>query len=134
LLTAAASSRASPEKDILRYNGVEKTKTASRNINLPHGILLQIFCDLEGFDVDKSFIVDTFNQTGKTSRELSKITYLLIALLRLAMIVYGESFRFPRPVIPRDRLLGNMFIWLCSFFWPGKTDKFAKRPAAANRA
>jgi hypothetical protein len=72
LLTASESSRLPGAKPILRYNGVEKTKTDSRNINLPHGILLQMFCNFDGFDVDKSFIVDTFNQTGKTSRELSK--------------------------------------------------------------
>ena len=32
---------------------------------MPHGRLLQVFCDLEGFDVDKLFIVDTVNQTEK---------------------------------------------------------------------
>ena len=55
-----------PEKDILRYKGVEKTKTANRKIKMPHGRLLQVFCDLEGFDVDKLFIVETDNQTDKT--------------------------------------------------------------------
>ena len=83
---------ACPEKDIYRYKGVEKTKTASRKIKMPHGRLLQVFCDLEGFDVVKSFIIDTFNQTEKNIKgTLKKITYLLIALLRLAMIVYGEK-------------------------------------------
>ena len=46
--------------------GVETEKIASRNKNVPHGRLLQVFCDLEGFAVDKSFIVDTVNQTEKT--------------------------------------------------------------------
>ena len=32
---------------------------------MPHGRLLQVFCDLEGFDVDKLFIVETVNQTEK---------------------------------------------------------------------
>ena len=34
---------------------------------MPHGKLLQLFCNLDGFDVDKSFIVDTVDQTEKTS-------------------------------------------------------------------
>jgi len=58
------SSTATPEDETLN-KGVEKTKTASRNKNVPHGRLLQVFCNLEGFDVDKSFIVDTANQTEK---------------------------------------------------------------------
>jgi len=32
---------------------------------MPHGRFLQVFCNLKGFDVDKSFIVDTANQTEK---------------------------------------------------------------------
>jgi hypothetical protein len=39
-----------------------------------------------------------------------KITYLLIALHRLAMIVYGERGRVSRPVMPRDQYHDNMFI------------------------
>ena len=47
--------------NVLKFNkGVEKAKTASRNKNVPHGRLLQMF-----FDVDKSFIFDTANQTEK---------------------------------------------------------------------
>ena len=46
--------------------GVVKAKTASRNKNVPHGILLQVFCNPESFDVDKFFIVDTANQTEKS--------------------------------------------------------------------
>ena len=60
---------ACPEKDIVRYKGVEKTKTASRKIKRPHGRLLKMFCDLEGFDVGKSFIVETVNQTEKNINE-----------------------------------------------------------------
>ena len=66
LVIAAVSSRATLEKDIVRYNGEEKTKTASRKIKMPHGRLLQVFCDLEGFDVDKLFIFEAVNQTDKT--------------------------------------------------------------------
>ena len=49
--------------------GVAKKKTANRNRNVPHGRLLQLSCDLEGFDVDKSFIVDTVNQAEKNINE-----------------------------------------------------------------
>ena len=52
---------ANPKPGMLK--GVAKKKTANRNRNVPHGRLLQVSCDLEGFDVDKSFIVDTANQT-----------------------------------------------------------------------
>jgi hypothetical protein len=69
LLTASVSSREIPEKDIVRYKGEEKTKTANRKIKMPHGRLLQVFCDLEGFDVDKLFIVETVNQTEKNINE-----------------------------------------------------------------
>ena len=48
---------------------MDKIKTASRNKNVPHGRLPTVFCDLEGFDVDKSFIVDTFNQAEKNINE-----------------------------------------------------------------
>ena len=47
-----------------------KTKTPSRNKNVPHGKLLQVFCNLDGSDVDKSFIIDTANQTAKNIDKL----------------------------------------------------------------
>ena len=36
---------------------------------MPHGRLRHKLCDLEGFDADKSFIVDTVNQTEKNSNK-----------------------------------------------------------------
>jgi hypothetical protein len=35
-----------------------------------HGRLLQLISDFEGFNVDKSFIVDTVVQTEKTAKKL----------------------------------------------------------------
>ena len=53
----------------------------------------------------------------ETSRKLLKeMTYLFVALYLFAMITYtGQGFGFPRLIMPRDQLRGNIFIWLFSF-------------------